>query len=363
MRRKLLILGLAVFCATVALQSLMLSQDDMIDIDVWANEAEYLVTGNPLGFEGGGYGYPAGPIIYGIISIHHATGITYHDSVLVFVTLFVSLIVSLCCVIAYLIQKKFWWPAAIFLTLSLAPMYQHATPTSSSISVIAVLLCLFTLYLLKIPVGRTLLIWWGITAGFMLCTRLDVGSIMVAMCGAFLLASYGWRKLVLPFMAGVITFAIFDPFLWLIPVKHAKDMIIRITYHYFEYPGPPLDHNLVAIFSVLAFSAMILGAVSLFSKEKSLMPPVFTFTLFAVTAFLYGVFLTSHSQAMRYFQPMIFIWETLFPLFMFEFISRFRFSFVQSESGRLRAKYAAYSLVLLLLLLRSGFIFYSWWLQ
>lgn len=280
-----------------------------------------------------------------------------------FVTLFDSLAIALCSILAYLIQKKYWWPIATCIVLSLAPMYQHSTPTSACISVLTVLICLFTLYLLQEKSSRTALLWWGVTAGIMLCTRLDVGSVFVSLCGAFLVYKYGWKKLVLPAITGAFVFCIFDLFLWLIPLKHIQDMIIRITFHYFEYPMTLVPHDLVVHFSLLAFVSMFLAAMSLFIKKNPPVPQAFCFALISVTAFLYAVFLTSHSQAMRYFQPMIFVWETLLPLLMFYFISRFEFSFITTPHNKERARVVGYSLVLALLSVRSVVIFYSWWVQ
>jgi len=52
-------------------------------------------------------------------------------------------------------------------------------------------------------------------------------------------------------------------------------------------------------------------------KLKSPVPHKFIYILFPLTILLYWIFLTSQYQATRYFLPLINIWQTLLPLFIF----------------------------------------------
>ncbi len=347
MNKKLFLAAVFVFLASCIMQGMIWKENDMIDAGVWADEAMYVATGDSRGFEGGAYGYPGGPVIDGTIAIHAISGLSYHDSLLVFVTLFDSLVITLCCLVAYAIQKNMWWGAALLASLPLAPMFEHSTPTSAASSLMAVLVCLLTLYLLKDPPTKKLLLWWGIAAGVMLSIRIDVAGVMIGVFGLLILFRVGWKKLLVPAVAALLVFCALDPFLWMIPVKHVGDMVTRITFHYFEYSGAPVQRSLVIYFSLLAFVGMGLAAAQLFSRKDEPLPRTFSWSLLLMSVFLYWIFLTAHSQAMRYFQPVIFIWEALLPFLLFYFIPRRDFKF----------------LIILILFVRSLITYFAWLVQ
>jgi hypothetical protein len=76
---------------------------------------------------------------------------------------------------------------------------------------------------------------------------------------------------------------------------------------------------------------------------------VFVWALIALTMTLYVVFLTARYQAVRYFIPIVFIWQAFLPLMLFDLVSCLRFSSLSTETVRARARQFCAALVVLLL--------------
>lgn len=362
--KKLGIIFIITFIGALFLQWLIWSQNDMIDSGVWAEEASYVAAGDSRAFQGGAYGYPGGPVIDLTILIQRITELSYYDAILLSVTLFDGLIIALACAVSYALRKNMWWTVALFITISLAPMFQHSTPSTAYSAVTAVLFCLVTLYLIeKRPAGQTIILYWGVIAGLILSIRVDIGMVMTAVFSFMVGLSLGWKKLFLPAIAALVTFIILDPFIWIAPLRHLQDLIGRMVNGYFEYAQTHVSIALVADYSLLAFISMALAVVLLFFRADPPLPRRFILTLLGMSIFLYAIFLTAHSQAMRYFQPVIFIWEALFPLLIFHFVPKLEFSFLSSERKKQLAHTACCLILVLLLVSRSVVTFYAWWIQ
>ncbi len=363
MQNKIKAIGIifaVAFIGSCISQWLLLSERDLVDYKLWAKEAEYVQTGNPLAYERGAYGYPAGPVIYGTIITHNVTNLSYEDSQLLSLMIFNSMAIACICIITYLIGKDFWWPAATLLVLAMSPMFQYSTPTTSYSSLTAVILCLITLYIMKMD-KRTLgpLLLWAGVAGFLVSIRADIGSIFVLAMGV-LIYKFEYKYLLMPVIAALI-FIIFDPFLWMKPLTHIPDIVELIIWGYFDYLQARINIQVLLGLSVLAIIGALFSCI-IMNRPDSPIPRRFTLTLLILTAFLSYIFLTSRSQEIRYFQVLISIWEVMFTYTIFYLISKLDFSFLSSEKKPL-ALTVTRSLVLVLLFVNSSFVFYVWLIQ
>jgi len=309
------------FLAACIVQGFIFMRLGLIDFSMWARQAEYVETGNPAQFDYlKAYGHPGGPIIEGAISIHSLFKLPYESALLIFLTIVDGLAIAGASVISFLLSKNhLWWPV-VLATFSSNWLYAFSSPPSVIASIFIGSLCLFSLYLCKKEkVELASLVFWGMAAGFIIATRTDIGAIVVAALLIFIKPKISWQKFFGVLLSIVASFILFDPFMWFMPIRHLGDLLFKIFYHY-EYIAPNI---LTAPLIINVSSFLLVGAVfsiiSIFMKEKikPFLPLRFVYILLAVTVLLYTVFLTAHYQALRYFLPIVSIWEIFLPVFIF----------------------------------------------
>lgn len=135
-----------------------------------------------------------------------------------------------------------------------------------------------------------------------------------------LIKPLGLKKALLAGTTSLYFFALFDPFMWFMPVQHLKDLFYKIFYHYEQYPfsSLPLD-KIIDIGFLTGVGVISFIVLYVARKEHRLsVPPYFGWALVFVTVLLYGVFLTANYKAPRYFMPTSFMWELLLSLFLFD---------------------------------------------
>lgn len=342
-KRRFFIFFTCIFIVSVLFQGIQWKEFDMVDSGIWGNEARYVLDNDPREFNFlAAYGHPGGPIIEGAIVLHALFDLPYDTSVLVLVTLLNSLFVAGACVLAVLLRRGSLWWIVVLGTLSLNRLYDYATPPSAVVTVIIAFLCLLTLYIFekKERLKPAYLICWGIVSGLAIATRADVGLFSSAVFLALLVPRIGWRVTALLIGEAVLVFAIFDPFMWFMPVQHLKDLVFKIVYHYADFAPAHLGLTEVVTFSSIAFVSMFLSVQFLLLRKRimSPLPPLFIGALLSMAGAFYVVFLTADYQATRYFLPILFIWEMFLPLFIFWLIDAVQFSFMSSESSQFTAR-------------------------
>ena len=97
-----------------------------------------------------------------------------------------------------------------------------------------------------------------------------------------------------------------------------------------------------------------------FKREKiaSPIPINFLVVMLLITAFLYNVFLTARYQAPRYFKPLILIWETFLPIFIFSLLPLINFEFLKKEKSKKIALNIVSVFVVIILI--SYYLIYMW---
>lgn len=326
--RHTIFIFIGVFFISVILFGIRWNKLMMIDSGMWADQAEYVLLDNPKEFDYlFAYGHPGGPIIEGTIILNKIFGLDYDRAVVIFAIFICSFFVALACALCFLMKKERLWWFAVFVTLVFNWMLGYGTPPSIISTILVTFLCLFTLYLYENTTRfQTLaLVVWGVVAGLSVATRADIGVVTSAFFLFILLQRINWRKLWLIISSALISFIIFDPFMWFMPIRHIKDLVFKFTYHYSDFMTNHLSLVTIITISSITFLSIMMCMYFISSGKRigpPLVAPLFLRILIIMTGGLYTIFLSSKFQTERYFLPILFIWEVFFPLFIFSLIDK-----------------------------------------
>jgi hypothetical protein len=345
------------FCVACLGQGFVFFNIGILDAAFWSDQARYVEAGSPEQYNAAhAYGHPGGPVILGTIAVHHLAGISYETALPVFLTLFNSIVIAtiatLCC---RLRPDSLWW-LPVLGTLSVDKLYAVSTPTSAVVGPLLVLLSLVTLRIVEQEkVSWRWLAGWSIVAGLAVATRFDIGSITTLCLFAVLTSVLGttsrWRQLTGMAVASFAVFVIGDPYMWFMPVQHVGDLLGKATLHHQTFARNRLDLGEVMSLSALAFPGLaftLLGQAAPGVARKKL-PAVFVWALLALTVALYGIFLSASYQAVRYFIPIVFIWQAFLPLQLLDLIAGLRFQSLHTEAARGLARVICAAVVVFLL--------------
>ena len=339
MNKKQIYIFIWAFLFAAVVQGFSYFEVGISDGIFWDQQAKFFQINDPQQFNPNfAYGHPGGPIILGTIALHQILNIDYDAALLVFLGLFNGLIIAIITVFCSVLRKENLWWLVVLGTLSFDRLYRYATPPSAVVSIIIVLLCLLTLWIYekKEDIKMKDLGYWGLISGLAISTRADIGFVSTIFFLALLKLKMGWINIFKMVIFSFLTFAVFDPYMWFMPIDSMGDLISKVLYHYEEFAPTPLKLSVVLSVSSLAFISILVVVAVYFQKYKKEMqlPPLFSLTLLVMTAFLYTTFLTSKYQAVRYFLPIIFIWQTFLPLYILSIIQDLKFDFLKTNQGQ-----------------------------
>jgi|ERR1035437_156534 hypothetical protein len=308
----------------------------IVDGGLWASQAQYVQTHDTREFNFlGAYGHPGGTIVEGTALIHDVFKIDYYNSLITFLVIFDSIIISSICVLSYKLRKRHIWWIITLATLSLDRLYDSLTPASVVATLLFVFLSLLTLYLYENEITKKKIIIWSLIAGMLIATRIDIGCVSTVAFIVLLVQKLKWKDMLSVLTGIILSFCIFDPFMWFMPIQHLRDLIFKITYHYSDIAATHMTFISLLSFSSIAFISMILSIILLILQKKKKViapiPPAYTYTLLVLSGILYTVYLTAHEQTTRYFVPLVFIWEVFLPLFIFCLIPLVDFNFLKNK--------------------------------
>ncbi len=322
--------ALMVFVFSFVTQVFIWQYEYMLDVQLWADQGRYFAEGDNRQFDmRAGYGHPGGPIILGTVLANQVFNLPYDIKTMSYVmATMCALVITAISLLCFFLEKNTWWVAVAGL-LSINNLYFHSTPPSGLASLLAALLCLFTLFIYKKKpeeIREKYLILWGLVGGVLVATRADIGAVLVSVFTLMLfIHKLNLRKIFLSLASAFLAFLLFDPYMWTIPLTHLKDLLFKVTFHYFDYRPAPIPLDMVLSASALLLVSMALFILAYISRKKFKgdfqVPFTFGWVLVFVTVGLYAIFLTSKYQAIRYFVPIIFIWEALLPSILFSWVS------------------------------------------
>ena len=107
------------------------------------------------------------------------------------------------------------------------------------------------------------------------------------------------------------------------PVQHFKDLIYKFSYHYSQYSVPnSIKASEWAHAIPLSVISIVCSLVILNRRPRLLVIPFQILITFLGITFVTSVIIfTSKYQAIRYFYPIIIVWEILLPLFALQLLS------------------------------------------
>ena len=324
--RTRILLFSAICVGALLLQGLRWGYFSISDGPLWGQEAATLLYGGSEEFDFlGAYGHPGGPILEGVLVLWKLFGVSPTYAVIFCVTLYAALLITAICAACFYVRKDLYWVSGVFGILSLNWLYTYATPPSAVAPLLVVLLFLTTWQLYESEKASNIsLATWGAVAGLAVSTRADIGAVSAAVFFALLLCKVDWKRLLYVFLEAVGVFVLTDPFMWFMPLRHVKDLVFKVVYHYAEFTPTHISMHSLAAISAFACASALLAISFMFGKQKKFapVPLVLISALLCFTVFLYAIFLSAHYQAERYFLPIIFIWETLLPLFVCTYIDQ-----------------------------------------
>lgn len=323
--RKAATTFLLVALLAISIQAGRLFRVPVYDQHVWSDHAGFVRTGDARQFETMmAYGHPGGPLVTGGIAVQALPGISDYHAFTLLLSVLNGLAVAAICAVCFALRRNVWWGAGAFLALSLHGSFAEGTPPSLLAAYLSTLLAVLTLYWYERPERRALVWSWAAVAGLLISTRFDVGVFFIGIFGILLLTRVPWQKLLGAGGVILLIFVATDPFFWFMPVQHAQDLLFKVFYHYAEFPIPTaLPLPLVLQFSAFGLLSVALALTMILFRRRlgTVLPLPYLGVLLGATAVLYAVYLTAVYQAERYFLPILFIWETLLPLFLFHLIS------------------------------------------
>jgi len=325
----------------------------ILDEAIWADQARYVETGSPEQYDPTrAYGHPGGPVILGTIAIHHVAGIAYETALPVFLTVFNSLVIAAIATLCHRLRPDSLWWLPVLGSLAVDKLYAVSTPTSAVVGPLLVLLTLLTLRILEQgAVSWRRLAGWSLVAGLAVATRFDIGSITTAFLCGVLATNLRWWQLTGLAAAAFAVFVVCDPYMCSMPIRHVGDLLGKAALHHQTFSRNRLDPGEVASLSSLAFLGLAFTLLTQTAPGavRNKLPAVFVGALLALTVALYGIFLSASYQAVRYFIPIVFIWQAFLPLQLFDLIAGLRFQSLRTEAARVRARRIGAAVVVLLL--------------
>jgi hypothetical protein len=320
---KYILIGVCLYALIV--QLVIRNTTLFIDKNLWANQIAYFLNHDPRVFDMlGAYGHPGGTLVALGSLFHIFFGLSYSNALIFSVSLLIATTTAACATLCFLLYPgSLWWMATAFI-LTFSRFYIDATPPTAVVMPFIALAVLTTWWIVLQydQKSRWKYFIWGIIAGLAAATRLDV-SLLVGAPMFVLLWRQNRNRVVLPILAGfVITFFLADPFMWFMPVRHLLDLVHKFTLHHndFSHPTTINVQKVIQSFALAIISIMWWLYLFLFLRKR-IIPNRIASAFLGVTLLATFVILSSRFQAMRYFYPLIIVWEIFLPLLALETFS------------------------------------------
>src|SRR3989344_1662807 len=168
MTRKALLVFLGIFIAALLIQGITWTELRLIDDYMWANQAEYVATGDVQQFDATrAYGHPGAPIIDGTIFVNKIFGLPYFEALVLFLALSNGLVIGSIAVTCHILRPKNLWWVPVAGMLALNRLYEYGSPPSVLAPLLLVLLSLLTLWIYENHSRARSIHYflWGITGG------------------------------------------------------------------------------------------------------------------------------------------------------------------------------------------------------
>jgi hypothetical protein len=328
----------AVFVLSLIVQLATKYLEPLPDSNIWADQIHYFLHNDPRQFDfSAAYGHPGGTLVALGSLLHRCFGAPCPDALIISVSFIVAGGAAASAALCYRLhpQTLWWLSTAIILNFNRLSIY--ATPPTECAMTLVVLIVLAACWRWEQPADRSgaWFFFWGGGMGMLAATRLEIALLVGGPLLLLSLYRHG-RRAFFPALAGsLVCFFLADPYLWFMPGQHLRDLVYKFTLHHDQYRHQVAIQWTEYLHAFPWALVSIIWTLQLLARRRltGLVPtPVICLLLGMLATALLAV-LSSDFQAVRYFYPLLIVWEILLPLLLFARFSPAG-SFVPTASGR-----------------------------
>lgn len=305
-----------VLVGSLIIQSVLWLSLPYADEHYWVTDLEKMLTGSALG--------PTD-----ITFVHPGTALQLASLVTLIVgtdpALALRLVLAACvalgaalgATIAYHLRPNSLWWLTTALIVGGNIQLLHVTPPSVLASLAALLFIFALLYVQKTPGQQKSVLLLGVCTGALLASRVDIAVFIIVTALPLTWYLLRGRTLIVLAVAG-ITFILLDPHMRNLPGAHFASMYSLFT-TYSTAIGIPIFATFLKTFPIALGS--ILLSILLVGVHKTFALPRGIYFWFLGTTVLFTLLLVPRDfHPIRYFMPLYFVWNVLFPLLVFSWI-------------------------------------------
>lgn len=221
----------------------------------------------------------------------------------------------------HLSPKTLAWLAIAGL-VAFQPLFQHASPVDA---VFGPLLVLIVLLIIKYGqagqnISKSHDVWLSLTIGLALATRLHLAVLILPLPIFFLAKNIGWKRLVRIAGLSLIFGWLFITPLWLAPITFIKSLLNQGGFFTGSALTATVNHHVswaIILYMPLAILSFFIAAIIYLKKiQLTIIKRSLLGILIVDTIFISILLLSAQLQSLRYFIPLIFLWEALLPLWL-----------------------------------------------
>lgn len=325
MKRSWLIFG-CIFLLAAFSQSLIWHFGTFTDEKTWLARAAKLeqdLSNPPQPFDLRPYSQHPGTPVLLLAVLAHKNGLAYEASLRFAVSLINALAITAISLIAYRLKPHtlFWLVAAG--VIAVHPLYEGASPVDAVLAPLLTALVLLLILYGEQPASatRSYDLWLAVGLSLSGATRIHFALLWLTLPVLLLIFKISWSRWIFIISLTVAgTFALI-PQLWFAPLAFIQSLLDQWGFFNGASLAGNTVHSLgwsVLLYMPLAFLSGLI-ALWLYFQKASLPAPIKSTTLTVLltnTIIVSSLLLLARLQSLRYFMPLIFIWEALLPLWL-----------------------------------------------
>ena len=292
------------------------SIEGFIDEGDWTNQIRYLLDRDPRMINlFGAYGQPGSTILELGSLLRILLGVSYAQAFHFSTIILNSGAIAACAAMSFLLfHHPLAWITTVFILLP-DRQYFHATPPTTIVMPLIVLMVLFTWWLLKHrapqPIQRFVLL--GGLIGISAATRLDASILAGSMIIAILWYRFGYLTVLSVIAGAAFSFFLANPYLWFSPIQHLADLVRKFTIHYSGKIMPTeVDHaELIRAIAPATLCFIWTSILLIRHRLSSFMPVPIMIGLSGASLLALTIILSSSIQNVRYLAPFLVTWEVI----------------------------------------------------
>lgn len=325
--RWYVVFGLA-FVVTLVIQIWIWHQSILLDENIWIARLHYFQEGLVSGiFPQKHFAHPGFVPLWGALPFVLA-GVPAGLSIKMGVSLLVSILVGGIVVMIYYLAPHSWFWMTALGVLAINPIYAESTPINA-VTGLALVLGLWGMVLYE-KKPRDALLWLvSISFGVGLATHIGMTVLMILPLYLYALYRYGLKKTASMIVIMTATFLILSPSCWYNPIEQLSFMVYIISLHSTAWITKPVTLGDIVVSSPFFVMGLLSASILvILHRIPTWVTRQHLALLIILTFIVSSILFSNQTQSLRYFFPLIFLWETMFAGFIVELGKNSRFSFM-----------------------------------